>query len=362
MHSKMMQWSRGLYLAGIVLALVAVVPVAWFPFTLTKVALFAVCTLAAVICFIAGGGVRELSQAHGLRGALLVWLLPVVYLISWAASMDHSLGLAGYGIEVDTVIFATLASLAFFFAFMHFRTLRTARQLLTVVFWALVAAAIFQLISVLFGAIPLSTFADRSVNLIGKWNDLGILVGFLTLLSLVRVEYSTMSNLSRILHYVFGAALIVLLGVINFAPVWGMLLVASLVIALVSFLGARKVPVAPLVLAGISIVLLIWGSSLNTGLTKIFPVSSLEVRPSWSATLQVIDASHNGSFSRLLVGTGPSTFTDAWIAHKPAEVNQSQFWNLDFSVGYSSLLTAYGTVGVLGVLAWLIPALLVIAA
>jgi tetratricopeptide (TPR) repeat protein len=48
--------------------------------------------------------------------------------------------------------------------------------------------------------------------------------------------------------------------------------------------------------------------------------------------------------------------------HKPAEVNQSAFWNLDFSVGFSTLVTTLGTVGLLGALAWLLPLLLVLIA
>ena len=355
-----MQWSRGLFLAGIVLALVAVVPIAWFPFTITKVALFAACALAAALCFFAGGGISELGTSHGLRGAALVMLLPVVYAISLMLSVDPSVGLAGYGVEVDTVLFATVAAAAFILAFAHFRTLRTATQLMTVLFWALVVATVFQLVSVLFGAIPLATFADRSVNLIGKWNDLGLLVGLLLVLSLVRVEFSPLSRIAHWLHIGFGVLLLGLLAVINFATVPAILLPAALVVALVSFLGARRVPVAPLVVAAVSIVLLMWGAALNTGITKLLPVSSLEVRPSWDSTLQVVGASHAGA-KDLFLGTGPSTFTEAWIKHRPAEVNQSQFWNLDFSVGYSSLLTTYGTVGILGVLAWLMPALLVLA-
>ncbi len=77
---------------------------------------------------------------------------------------------------------------------------------------------------------------------------------------------------------------------------------------------------------------MIWGSTFNAGLTKLFPVSSLEVCPSWSATTQVIGSAHNGNFERVLVGTGPSTFTQEWLAYKTAEVNQSQFWNLDFNI------------------------------
>jgi tetratricopeptide (TPR) repeat protein len=46
--------------------------------------------------------------------------------------------------------------------------------------------------------------------------------------------------------------------------------------------------------------------------------------------------------------------------HKPQSVNASLFWNLDFAVGFSWVLTALGTVGLLGVLAYLVPLILVV--
>ena len=111
----------------------------------------------------------------------------------------------------------------------------------------------------------------------------------------------------------------------------------------------------------VSILFLFFGSSLNTGLTGIFPVSSLEVRPSYASTLGIIDAARAGSFERMIVGTGPNTFGQEWLLHKPAEVNSSAFWSLDFNVGFSTFITALGTVGLLGILAWLVPLLLVLA-
>jgi tetratricopeptide (TPR) repeat protein len=57
-------------------------------------------------------------------------------------------------------------------------------------------------------------------------------------------------------------------------------------------------------------------------------------------------------------GTGPNTFGENWLIYKPLEVNNSLFWNLDFLVGFSTLATAFATVGALGVLAWILPLIL----
>ncbi|MDE1924946.1 MAG: tetratricopeptide repeat protein [Patescibacteria group bacterium] len=376
MYSKLLSWSRGLYLAGIVLALVLVIPTAWFPFQLAKVTVFALFLAVAVILLVWGRGVREVVRSHGFYAALLVALLPLSYLVSALFSVDRSVAFTGFGVETDTILFVTLAALAFIMSFAYFRTLRTARFLLMVVFWALIVAAVFQCISIVFGssAIPLATFANRSVNLVGKWNDLGMLVGLLSMLFLVRVELMQMSNLWKLVTGLLLAVLGALLGIINFPLVWGLVLGFSIVLAIVRFIIQRqeptesmqtwvtRIPWFALVAAVVSVLFLFFGSTFNTGLTSLFPVSSLEVRPSYSSTLDIINAARGGSFERVLVGTGPNTFGQEWLLNKPAEVNQSAFWSLDFNVGFSTFITALGTVGFLGILAWLMPLFLVLAA
>ncbi len=280
----------------------------------------------------------------------------------------------GFSVETDTIVFTILAALAFVMSMTLFRTLRTARTLLAVVLWSLVAAAVFQCVSILFGTtvIPFETFADRSVNLVGKWNDLGLLASLLILMLFMRVELSRARTLWRVGTAIGAAVLGVLLALVNFPLAWGLLLAGSIVITLLAVLRNRgsqadeaDAPKIPwYAAAGIvaSILFLIFGTTANAGLTSIFPVSSIEVRPSWSATTAVTDAARGGSLTRTLVGTGPGTFAEKWLMYKPSEVNQTPFWNLDFNIGFSTLATALMTVGLVGALAWLIPLILLVAA
>ncbi len=381
MYSRLLSWSRYLYLAGMVLALVLVVPTAWFPFQLLKVTVFAVFLLFALVLFAWGGGMREFIRSRGLYGALLVALLPLAYLISWFFSIDRSVALTGFGIDPDTVLFAVFLFLAFLLAFALFRTLRGVRLLLTVLFWALIAAALFQCVSIVFGsaAIPFASFADRSVNLVGKWNDLGLIVGLLVMLFLAQVELMTVSILWRVVAGVACLILAILLGIINFPLVWGLILGFSVILGTVRILSERSIqetdppaslretwtrraPWFSIVAAVVSVLFLFFGSTVNTNLTTLFPVSSLEVRPSYATTLSMIDTARGNSFSRVLVGTGPNTFGEEWDLLRPSAVNQSEFWDLDFNVGFSTIITALGSVGLLGVIAWLIPLFLILAA
>lgn len=367
-----------MFLAGIVLALVLVIPTAWFPFQLSKVAVFAVLAAAAAVLFVAGGGMREFLRSSGVRLTLAVLLLPLAYVLSASMSLDSSVAWSGYAIEWDTVLFAGLAALAFMLASMFFRTQRTARLLYTSLFWAIVAAALFQCVAIIMGpSIPGGTFADRSVNLVGKWNDLGLLASVLGLFVLVELEMRRPSNLMRMGSIALGVLIAALLAFVNFSLAWALVLASAVVVGVISFIKGRaedgeapharlgllsRVPWYAAGAVALSIVFMMWGPFFNTGLTSVFPVSSLEVRPSYQTTAQVLTAVREGSFSRAVIGMGPNTFGEIWLAQKPAEVNQSAFWSLDFNVGYSTLSTALGTVGVLGTLGWILPFLLAIAA
>ena len=376
MHSRNISWSRYALLAGIVLALVLVIPAAWFPFQLAKVAVFSVALFLAAVLFVIGDGARQLARTHGFYAAALVALLPALYFVSSLFSPDRSTSISGSSIETDTFVFVLLAAVAYLLSFTLFRTLRTARMLVTVVFWSLIAAVVFQLVSIVFGsaAIPLQTFADRSVNLIGKWNDLGLLAALLTILLLARVELSQTSNIWRIGAWVGGILLVGLLGLVNFPTAWILLLSGCIVLGLLAVLRQRSEPGAgissavamvpryPAAGAIVAIIFLLYGSAINASLASIFPVSSLEVRPGLQSTLDVISAARQDSLRAAMLGSGPNTFSISWLAHKPSEVNKTPFWNLDFNVGYSTLATAFGSVGLLGAIAWLMPLLLLIAA
>ena len=139
------------FLAGIGLSAVLIIPTAWFPFQLGKVALFALVLAVALVLFVAGRGVYELMRAHGFRLALLVAALPLAYLFSTFFSVDRALSVTGLGVEVDTLLFTVIAFLAFLLSFALFRTLRTAGMLSRVVFWSLAIAAIFQIVLLVVG-------------------------------------------------------------------------------------------------------------------------------------------------------------------------------------------------------------------
>jgi tetratricopeptide (TPR) repeat protein len=373
MQQKLLTWAQGIYVAGLALGLIFIIPSAWFPLQLGKLAAVALCMSVAAVLFVLSGGAHVLLRKRSLVLLAIGALLPGTYLLSYAFSLDRAIGMTGFSIEADTVLFVLIGYLVYALGIGLFRTAWSMRSLIGGLVVAVGVVGFFQYIAILFGTALLpATFSDRSVNLVGKWNDLGLTIGFVVMLALLLLELGELSRRSKIFTAIAGAVGLLLLAIIHFPLVWTFLLVFCVLLGLWSFVVKRGserrtiwslVPWLPVSGALLFGVLLLWGSVVNSGLTdKIFPVSSLEVRPSFSSTVGIIKDSHGSSVQRFFVGTGPDTFGNQWLLHKPLSVNQSPFWNLDFNVGFSVFMTALGTVGLLGALAWMVPAILVLIA
>jgi tetratricopeptide (TPR) repeat protein len=370
---RLLTWAQGFYVAGLALGLLFIIPSDWFPLQLAKIAFASVLLFIAAVLYVLDGGASALMRGRSIGAIALAAVLPVVYLLSYFFSIDKALGVAGNAADADTLLFVTLLFGAFVLALGLFRSAWSVRLLLRGVSCVIALAALLQYLIIVSSPSMLpAVFSDRSVNLIGKWNDLGLSTGFLLLFLLLAYEFGGLTRARAIVASVGMALCALLLALVNFPLAWILLLVFSIAIALWSFVSRRAadtggslmrvVPWMPLVVSAVALVLVLWGTVVNTGLTNVFPVSSLEVRPSYTSTVAIEKAAHGSSFGRFLLGTGPQTFGEEWLMHKPASVNASPFWSLDFTVGYSSLLTVLGSTGLLGVIGWLIPFFLVLLA
>lgn len=364
--------SRLLYVTGVVLLLIFILPTAWFPIQEGKLAVFTLCLLLSAIAFVVSGTVRSRMLVNGYQLLLLAFLLPAAYAVSWCFSSDRHIGLVGYSLDVDTVLFSILAYITFLLGYCLFKTRRDLILFLSVTATSLVVAAVFQLFIVSFGYyLPLlDIFDNRSSNLVGKWNDLGIIVGLLVVWLMLHLHW-TQYPLKR--HGVSLALLVccmLLAALVQFQAVWILILVSCGLLAIFEYFtvsaghNMRKhysnIPILPAIVAAVSVFFICFGTQVSTVLFKVFPVSSIEVRPSIPTTLEVIRQSH-GSLLEMFLGTGPNTFLHNWVMHKPFSVTQTQFWSLDFTVGYSNWLTVLSGEGIVGALAWLVlPILLVI--
>ncbi len=341
--------ARNIFFAAIAVGLVLFLPWAWWPFMVGKIGFVALCLLVAGVAAAVALARQELSLP---TVALVPALLPVAYLLSYAASSDKAMSLLGSGIDADSVVFVVLAYVALVLGAMLVRDTSSAR---TAAYWfmgAIVLAGLVQLVVLTVG-LP-GPFSDRSFNLIGKWNDFALALSALLFFLLIEIERGSLRGMLPWLAWAGSIVILVVLGLVNFLTVWAILLCAALGVAAVSWVSLKRMPWASITTTAVCVLFLFFGPAISGGLAKILPASSLEVRPALQTTIDVVADSHGSSVKNAALGTGPNTFGRAWLMHKPQDVNSSVFWNLDFAVGFSTVLTAFGSVGLLGAIAWLI--------
>ncbi len=365
--------ARIVYLTGLVVTLLVTSSVVWIPLPLLKLAVFCAFLLISAVLWILGGGMRDLLRTPGSRfGTLAILALPAVYALSWWYSADRSMAFIGVGNEVDTFLFVTLGAIAFLLGSGLFRTMRSVRQLLRAVGIAVCLAALFQYVSILAGGAVLpAVFGDKSVNVVGKWNDFGILMSLGVLFLLIELELGGRSGWRWYASMAGLVLLGLLLALVQFNVMWWIVLGAAVIIGIIKFFshtaGAGESPEGthsriPWCAGAVVLVcaaFLIAGGAIAARLPGPLSIPSLEVRPALGTTLSIAQAAHPG-FMRTLLGSGPNTFLDEWIVNKPVSVNQTPFWSIDFDTGYSVWSTAFVSVGLVGTIAWLIPLVLVL--
>lgn len=352
---KALSYARGAYLLGIALLVVLFIPSTWAPLIVGKIAIASIFFLAAALlyAFAAWRGHTDSLPAS----VLLFAAVPLAYLLSFAFSINRAVGVAGTGIESDTLLLVSLASSIAVLGAMLFRTPGMAWVFVRTLFFTFLASTVFQIV-VLLVSVP--GFSDRSTNLVGKWDDLGVVVLMLAFFSLVELQGSHLSTRGRRLRALLIAVLLAFLAIVNFTLAWGLLLAGAIVLGVYSWLSVRAVSWSAIICGVVAGVFLLFGAAINAQYANHIPVAALEIRPSVQATMSVASAAHGSSAKNAAFGTGPNTFGDSWLMYKPQEVNNSAFWNLDFSVGYSTLITAFSSVGIVGAFALILPLLVVI--
>jgi len=332
----------------------------------------AIATVSFVVSIIRGG---KLTVPKNLF-FLSVLLIPVVFLISAIANGSSAISFLGYAIEPGTVIFVFFSALLLFLVSEVFDSKEQIFYGYLAFFASFAVVALFQLIRVLFGPDVLSfgIFTSSITNLVGNWNDLGIFFGISAILSLVSLEMLQMNKVFKALVYVAFIVSLFFLTLVNFVTIWAVLAVFSLIffVYIISFsrfapsqefagdmqvngtepqgvIYSRKVSVNSLVLLIVSVLFLISGSSIGAKISEVFQINNVEVRPAWSTTLAITKSALGDN---ALVGSGPNQFSKLWVMHKPDGINDTIFWNTDFSYGIGIIPTFFATTGILGILAW----------
>lgn len=296
------------------------------------------------------------------QSALLISCAAVVlvWLASALSSGNASLSLAGKLYDLDTFSVFFAASLALFFGSMIFQSEKRAFVFYLLLFLSSFIAFAFQFFHLIFGIniIPFNIFPYNTSNLIGGWNDFSIFFGFIGLVSLALLETAKFGWKMKIFFYFSLIMSFLAMISANFFNNWIIFGVFSLLIFIMALFKSRFSEQAKGVgiknffrvslFVLLAVIFFTFFRETAGNINNILKTSSTEVRPSWSATL---DIARKSLKDNAVLGTGPNTFVYDWLKFKPAAVNNTIFWNVRFSSGVGYFPSTMATTGILGIAA-----------
>ena len=196
-----------------------------------------------------------------------------------------------------------------------------------------------------------------SQSLVGGFNDSAIYAGLIVLFGLTALVMLPLRVFAQIGLSVITFLAVALLLLVNFSLVWFVVLIVSAVTTGYVFLRKylfQNVALAPIsgitkivtsATFAISLVAVLYGSSIAAGLSQYASTQFFEVRPNFEASVDITRAVYEED---MIFGVGPNRFEDAWRMHKNVDVNTGVFWNTDFHTGHSFMSTVFTTHGVVG--------------
>lgn len=221
--------------------------------------------------------------------------------------------------------------------------------------------SILQLLNILVPSFPaLGVFYDASSSILGKVNDLSMFLVVSVVLITLILEQLKITSKFKIILYIIGILNLSLILLINFNLSIYVMLGFGFTYSIYKFLvykninqklkgGELKIISASFLLAIVSILWVFFGSGVSSDLSKRLNFNYIEVRPSFSNTVEI---SKKSLEQNLFFGSGPATFERMWPQLRSDEVLKTDFWNVDFRFGYGLILSFGVTLGLVGIIVW----------
>ncbi|MEK9182246.1 MAG: tetratricopeptide repeat protein [Patescibacteria group bacterium] len=294
-----------------------------------------------------------------------------IYFLSSIFSGHKINSLMGQGFELGTFGLIFIGFALMFLVSSIFRTKNKIFYSYAALFFSFVFIFLFQAARIFGGAEFLSfgIFKDITFNMVGKWNDLGVYFGLISILSIATLGLVNLGKAMKFFLYFASVGSLFFIALVNFKVVWFIIGSFAFLFFIYSVSlkirnadnaedssgGGKNASYLILFFLIISVVFIIDGFRSNhiigDSIAGYFKISQIEVRPSFQGTFKVLkeDIKENP-----ILGSGPNNFYASWLLFKPDGVNNTVFWNLDFVYGVGLIPTFMATTGILGMLSWII--------
>lgn len=332
------------------------VPFTSVPFQIGKTAFI----MFGVLIVFFGWALYRLKDGSFEIPKSLLYLSAVVSLVTYGLatlfSGNTASSLVGQSFELGTLSFFAISIFFFLLTPLLVKTSERVFYTYTVLFVSALLVGLYHVLRFFFGADFLSfgILTTATSNLIGKWNDLGAFFGCIGLLSVITLERVVLTKLHKIIAWSALVLSLFVMAVVNFPTAW--IALASLLAVFFIYelsvkkdLGTgefkRKIPAITLVVLILACVFAFTNGTLGNVIASSFGISQVEVRPSWESTVEI---SGKVLSKDALFGVGPNRFQTEWLLNKPAGINNTVFWNVDFNYGIGFIPSFIVTTGLVG--------------
>lgn len=369
----------GIILCAIFLLPVFLVPMSIVPFVASKHLVIYIGVAGALACFLAAIIQRGAITIPYEYVFIALSALPVVYVVSALISPSVSTALVGDLFGFQTVVYVVTMVVFLVLVTTTFRDKNKIFYSYLVLFASFILIALYQIVKMVFGAdaLTLNVLFGRTANLVGTWYDLGVFMSLIVLLSLITLEMLHVGKRFRVLLYSALAVSFFFVVLVDFALIWILLALFSLVFFVYRFsldragiyetkgagddsdeddvtpASSSKKPrhtyVLTLSILAVSIIFLVSGG-FGGYVSSLFGVNQSTLYP-FSEALEVTQETLR-EFP--LLGIGPNQFELQWLKHKPERVNLSQLWGLELSSAPGYVFNSLATVGIIGFLTWVV--------
>ncbi|GEM_PF-322071 len=293
--------------------------------------------------------------------AILFWVTVFASFASAVLSGDTQDALRGSVFETQTTGFFVLLALSMTVPLVLQRSKNMTVRAMVVFSIAATLSLVYVLLRLILGAdfLPLQSFSSITSSPIGTFNDQAIFAGLVIVMSLITlVQLPLKTAMQYLFTGLIGIALFIL-AVANFFNVW--IVVGFFAFLILMYIlsrdvlfkseeeqntnSSRLVIVVAALICVLSVSFVVAGDLMGTKMQQMTGVDYVEVRPSIGAT---IDIARGVYAENALFGIGANRFADAWQLHKDPAINETIFWDTDFSAGSGFVPTVFVTSGLLG--------------
>lgn len=352
------------FITALILSPLVFWPSPYFSLDLTKTIVIALGVLVSAICL----GLRFFKERKlTLPPKGLFWtgtLLVISLLVSALVSIHVGKSLFGQGFEVATASFIILTFLAGLVVF----DLVVRQSVRSILFYASIVSVyiilfVFQLLRLIFGPsfVNLSILNSTAATIFGTWTSFGLYSAVVSIVTLVALMVLPLSRRLKIFYGILSVAGFLVVFVVGNSGVWfGLALVFLGFTVFMSLAKSktdpgssffRKITWFPAIVFLLTVILAWRGTAWSTPVINSLRVANPELTLPWQMTVDVVS---NSIKNYPVFGIGPNNFSKAYLAYKPDGINQTDAWAVEFSNGFSLILTLVAGQGLVGAVLWVI--------